>query len=170
MRKSHDFIMLIGLAGSGKSTWRNTFVKNFPNFQTFSTDDKIDAWGNDNNMNYSQAWKAISESTDPEISMKHFEEEMFLGIKEALEQRKNVIIDRTNMSVKTRKKFLDMVPKIYNRTAIVFNIPTDELQKRLKKREEETGKSIPSFVLASMSKAYQEPTSEEFDKIIFIES
>jgi predicted kinase len=80
-----------------------------------------------------------------------------------------VVIDRTNMTAKGRKKYLDMVPKNYKKIAVVFNIPDDELQRRLKTRADETGKTIPSFVLENMLKSYQEPTLEEFDKIIFIE-
>jgi hypothetical protein len=43
--------------------------------------------------------------------------------------------------------------------------------RRLKKREAETGKVIPPFVIANMAKSYETPTKEEFPNgIKFIKS
>jgi predicted kinase len=170
IKKTHDIIIYCGLPGSGKSTHKNNFLKNFPEFISFSTDDMIEEWGVANGKNYSEAFKILTEKTDdPEAaSLKNFEKKMFQDLITNIELGNSIIVDRTNMNKKSRKKFLDLVPSNYKKTAIVFNISDDELQRRLKKREEETGKHIPDFVIESMKKSYEEPTSDEFDKIIFV--
>jgi len=167
------FIMLIGLPGSGKSTYiKNSISLEYPDKEFFiaSTDNKIEEWALKNNMNYTQAWQSISESKDENLSMKTFEKKMFEEMKNAILENKDIIVDRTNMSSKVRKKFLELIPKSYSKIAVVFKISSEELNNRLKKREQETGKHIPDFVMSSMSKSYEEPTKEEFDKIIFVEN
>ena len=44
----------------------------------------------------------------------------------------------------------------------------EELKNRLKKRELETGKSIPEDVISRMARKYNPPSKEEFDNIITI--
>ncbi len=164
-------IILCGVPCSGKSTYREKFLKNFPKFISFSTDDMIEEWASKNNTNYSEAFGFLTKKTDDETqpTLKKFEKEMFSNFEKALSENKSIIVDRTNMNVKSRKRFLDLVPKHYSKTAIVFQVPIEELNKRLKKREEETGKHIPEYVITSMLNSYEEPTLEEFDKIIFEE-
>ncbi len=54
---------------------------------------------------------------------------------------------------------------------MVFDVPDQEIFKRLKDRMEKTGKYIPSKVIDDMASRYQTPTKEEgFDKIIRVSS
>lgn len=70
------------------------------------------------------------------------------------------------MSIKSRKKFLSKLSSDYVTKAIIFNIDDTELNTRLSKRYEETGKLIPKYVLTMMKDSYEEPTKDEFDEII----
>lgn len=169
-----EIIMLIGLPGSGKSTWTNDWLMItessdiFIQYEVIGTDKLIDEWAAEKGITYSEAFKALSDKSDNSPSLKTFEKQMFARFEECMEQGISVIIDRTNMSTKSRQKFLSKVPADYNKLAIVFEIEEEELKKRLKKRQEETGKGIPAFVIANMRNAYEAPTSDEFDSIRYV--
>ena len=49
---------------------------------------------------------------------------------------------------------------------MVFNVPRDVLDIRLKTRAEATGKHIPAAVVDSMIASYQEPIIGEFDSVL----
>ena len=79
----------------------------------------------------------------------------------------SVVIDRTNLTVKSRKKLLDIINKSaysYKKIAIVLECDPDVLEQRLNSRP---GKSIPSHAINNMRKTFQKPTKEEgFDDIV----
>lgn len=150
-------IMLIGLPGSGKST----FIKNLLSkakmgeaWRVLSTDDILEEWGKERGMSYNEAFQ--------KINFKSVKNEMFRRFKEALENGENIIFDQTNMSVKSRAEKLKELPEDYAREAVVFSLTDAELNRRLKKREAETGKVIPPFVIANMAKSYEAPSKDEF--------
>ena len=88
-------------------------------------------------------------------------------IKKAVKKGKNIIVDCTNMKRSDRVTVLEMVSEDYKKIAVVFNVPPDELKKRLKKRERETGKYIPDEAIEKMRGYYIPPSkSEGFNKII----
>jgi len=59
----------------------------------------------------------------------------------------------------------------YDFEAVVFDIPEEEHQRRLLKREEETGKSIPQKVIEDMRKRFEYPKKEErFSKVTIIKN
>lgn len=151
-------IMLIGLPGSGKSTWRSQFVASNPDAVVISSDDLIEEYGKAHNQTYSEAWK--------NVDMKAIDKEIRDRYKKAIEENKKiVIVDRTNMSAKARAWFLKDLPKNYVKEAQVFNVSDDVLKERLAKREKEEGKAIPPFVISRMKSSFQRPTLEEFDII-----
>ena len=78
-----------------------------------------------------------------------------------------LIVDMTNMTKRSRSFILNKIPDIYTKNAIVFNVPKSELLRRLKKREMETGKSIPLHVVDNFINSYERPTNSEFDNIIY---
>jgi predicted kinase len=150
-----NFYLLVGVPASGKSYWRNT--------QTFngvviSTDDIIERIAAEKGVTYSEAF------TD---AIKLAEKEVLVLAAKAFEEGKDVIWDQTNVTVKTRKKKLDMVPRYYTKIAVFFPTPGEELHKeRLESRK---GKTIPSFVLKNMIGNLEEPTLDEgFNKVIKI--
>jgi predicted kinase len=155
------FISLIGLPGSGKST----FVRNALTAQTIhqgaeilSTDDLIEAWGKEQGMNYSEAFRSCDFST--------FEKQMRANFQTAIAEGRDIVVDRTNLTTKSRRSFLASLPAAYRREARVFQVPEDVLAQRLHERAERTGKFIPPHVVSGMRETYQEPVlSEGFDLI-----
>ena len=149
--------MLIGVPGSGKSTW----VKN----RTWA--DKTTVVSSD---------RFIDE--EAERQGKTYNEVFFDYIKVATKLMENhaltaqangldIIWDQTNTSVKSRKSKLAMLPN-YKKIAVFFKTPDQqELYRRLWSRP---GKDIPDHVIASMIASLAEPTEEEgFDEIWRVE-
>lgn len=155
-----EILILIGLPGSGKSTYRNKIRSESKNYLELSTDDMIDEIAQQQGKTYTEVF--------PSVNMKYLTKRMIESFKEGLEQGRNIIIDRTNMSKKRRKEFLDMVPENYEKVAVVFVIPDNILKQRLKSRADATGKSIPDFVVTNMAKSYESPDKEEFHKIQYV--
>ena len=87
----------------------------------------------------------------------------------AAEDSRTVYVDRTNLSAKARKRFIDFFKQYgYTLKAIVFPQPDEtEWHRRLNSRE---GKTIPQHVLRSMQDSYEMPLlSEGFDEITYME-
>jgi predicted kinase len=152
-----EMVMLVGLPGSGKSTYIAQ-LKKHKNYVVISTDDILEQIAKDSGISYSDAFNSY---------YKESEKKMFIHLRQAINKKQNIIIDQTNMTVGSRSRKLGLVPNSYTKIAVVFSVDSAELQRRLDNREKETGKRIPSSVIKSMREAYQEPTkSEGFAEII----
>ncbi len=151
------FVVMVALPGSGKSTFVNrektseTFV--------FSTDDYIETVAMEQGKTYSEIFKdTIAQA------------EMYMNkaLTSTLSKGNSVIVDRTNLTEKGRRRVLSVVPKDYEKIAIVIVPPETtedwaELSRRLGNRP---GKHIPEHIMQSMIASYKEPSlAEGFDKI-----
>ena len=147
--------MLIGVPGSGKSTW----VKNQEFWMKdciyISTDKYVEEYAYSVGKTYSEAFEeympiAVVRMAD--------------AVNAARDAGKNIIWDQTSTTIATRAKKFRMLPEYYA-IAVVFRIPgSEELQKRLANRP---GKVIPSDVLQSMIDGWEEPTEDEGFKEIW---
>jgi predicted kinase len=146
---------LIGPPASGKSTWVSSNKKNSI---IISRDDIVDK------MRIPYGW-SYAETFNHWEFQKKVNEVLKNNINNALKSGKNIIVDMTNMSKKSRSIILNKVPKEYVKNAVVFNVGKDELIKRLNKRERETGKYVSMDVVDKMIKSYEAPTHNEFDNI-----
>ncbi len=157
-----EYIMLVGFPGSGKSTYIKQLMAEFPekDYVVCSTDDLITAWGEAEGLNYTQAIQ--------KFGTKKSDKAFKIQIKQALNTRRNIIIDRTNLSPNARRKMLSQVPAEYKKMAFVFEVAPEELARRLEKRANETGKVIPERVMAQMKTYYQPPSRSEFDEIKYV--
>jgi predicted kinase len=150
---------LIGPPGVGKSTYINTVLLPSGEYYVASTDNIITKKGVELGLSYDEAFN--------HFNFKAIEKEFKFGIMEAINERKDLIIDRTNMANKARGKMLRMFPKDYIKIAILFDFSNVELLKsRIAKRFTEEGKSISNSLLYRMIKDYSEPILGEFDQII----
>ena len=155
MNKKPKLYMLIGVPGSGKSTW----VKNQEFWMSdciyISTDKYVEEYAYSVGKTYSE----VFEEYMPIAVVR-----MADAVNAAGAAGKNIIWDQTSTTIATRAKKFRMLPEYYA-IAVVFRIPRpEELQKRLANRP---GKVIPSDVLQSMIDGWEEPTEDEGFKEIW---
>lgn len=143
--------MLIGVPGSGKTTW----VKNNKNDAVvLSTDDYIERIAAEQNKTYSEVFKDEIDSANTHMSQE---------LTRAIKNGDDIIWDQTNLTVKSRKGKLSKIPKNYRKVAVYFSVPQD-LRQRLASRP---GKTIPEPVIISMINQLQPPSKEErFDEVV----
>lgn len=158
--------ILIGLPGVGKSTYVNNLrqeykEKNLPfEWEVVSVDQHIEKFAESRNTDYNSVF-SLYIKTASNLFWSDIANKAKLGV--------NMIVDRTNMSRKSRERIIrGLLQNGYEVNAVVFVTPNhEEHQRRLNSRP---GKDIPESVIASMAQNYQEPThAEGFRVITFIE-
>ena len=157
-------MMLIGVPGSGKSTFVDycfndcQFNSHMSGCALISTDYFIENWAKDLDMTYNALFKD---------SIKLAERMMYKTLDLAISRNRGIIWDQTNISKKVRKNKLDKIPKQYYKVAVFFETPHD-LQERLAGR---SGKMIPDDVMKNMINNIEFPSLDEgFDQIITIKA
>ena len=141
-------ILLVGLPGSGKSTYRNKLTSSIV-CSVASSDDYLDFIAERNGMTYNEVFQSFVKEAD-----QHFRAQIAL----ASERRENVIIDRTNLSKKTRANIINALKKTHDITAVVFEISDEDLTINLDSRP---GKTIPLDIVNRMKYTYTVPELSE---------
>lgn len=158
-------VTLVGPPCSGKST----YIQHQRGFTIISRDDTLMEYGKLKypDLNYSELFKALS--TEDHEAVDKLVSEKFM---EATKNRENIIIDMTNMSPKSRRKwsqgYKNIVSKEYWKQSVVFYTGFNTLLDRNDRRFEETGKNIPYKVFTSMCKNFKLPRYDEFDEIEYV--
>lgn len=145
--------VLVGVPGSGKSTWASN-QEWATDCAYVSTDVIVEKFAAEQNKTYSEVFeKFMPTAVDLMV------DQVLL----AKLQNKDIIWDQTSTTVLSRKKKFRMLPT-YRHIAIVFKTPNEnELMKRLANRP---GKTIPWNVVSDMIKNFEMPTIEEgYDEI-----
>jgi predicted kinase len=154
-----ELVVLVGPPCSGKST----FIKDckFRNHVIISRDDILINYKEEyKHLKYSEIYKTLSEDDH-----KNIDKLVLQKYQEAIRNNENIIIDMTNSSSKSRRKW--STPKHYNRKAFVFYNSYDELIKRNSIRKEQ-GKDISNKTFINMFKSFTTPLYDEFDEIEYI--
>lgn len=150
-------IMLIGLPGSGKSTFRKKVVSEGYKPMIASSDDLIDMAAKLNRKTYDQVFAEAIDSAN---------KAMYELVMVATQNDYDIIWDQTNLNRKARAKKLIMIPDHYRKIAVFFKTP-DDLDARLANRQKTEGKSVPDKILLSMTAALEYPALDEgFDRIM----
>jgi predicted kinase len=140
--------VLVGVPGSGKSTW----IKSQDwalGLTVVSTDNFVEAYAKEQGKTYSEVFVDYM-PTAVDLMVK--------AVVHAREHGHDIIWDQTSTTVKSRKKKFNMLPD-YEHIAVVFKTPEHtELMRRLMSRP---GKDIPDDVVASMIASWEDPTEEE---------
>lgn len=144
---------LIGVPGSGKSTWINQ-QDWAGNCVIASTDNHVEAHALQTNSTYSDVFKEF---------MPRAVDLMAADVVSAREKGLDVIWDQTSTTRASRARKFRMLPE-YQHIAVIFATPdTNELKRRLNNRP---GKNIPWNVVSGMINNFEMPTLEEgFEEI-----
>jgi len=146
--------MLVGVPGSGKSTWISN--QNWTGDCTIVSsdrfiDDEAARLGKTYNDIFNDYVKIATKLMENHVAV-------------AQANNLNIIWDQTNVSAKSRAKKLAMLPN-YEKIAVVFKTPDEaELTRRLASRP---GKSIPDIAMRSMIDNFEMPTEDEGFKEIW---
>jgi predicted kinase len=149
--------MLVGVPGSGKSTWldqqgfgRDTAI--------ISTDQHIDAEAARQGRTYSEVFKGF---------VKRATSIMNADLAIAIKDGDDICWDQTNVTSKSRAAKLASVPNTYRKVAVFFPTPEPkELERRLASRP---GKHIPWNILQGMASQLEIPTEDEgFDEVVVV--
>lgn len=149
------FYLMVGLPGSGKSTYWNTLSKQSDDIAYLSTDEYVQVRADAEEKTYDDMWAdLIGEAT--EFVHKSF--------RELVKDGADIVWDQTNLGVKKRKRVLSQVPQAYRKVAVVVSCDESVRQRRLLQRP---GKTIPPHVDKSMMDSFVMPTLDEgFDEIV----
>jgi predicted kinase len=148
---------LIGVPGSGKSTWisNQDWAVDIP---VVSTDNFVEAYAKEQGKTYSEV----------------FEEYMPIAVRlmanQALICQANgldVIWDQTSTTVVSRTRKFNTLPD-YEHIAIVFKVP--ELPELMRRLDSRPGKVVPFNVVESMIQNFEPPSEEEGFKQIWFAS
>ena len=148
---------LIGIPGSGKTTW----VKN-------------QDWANDCVYVSTDIWIEIEAQKQDKTYSEVFEDYMPKAVNimsaqvvDARDQERDIVWDQTSTTIASRMRKFNMLPN-YEHIAVVFRCPdADELIRRLNSRP---GKVIPLDVVESMVHNFEIPSEEEgFKEIWFVD-
>lgn len=146
--------LVVGLPGSGKSTYAKNFIKAYQDPIEYLSSDEL------------RAVFGTSEE-DQSVTPKVFN---FIKEKvdEYLKNGKNVLIDATNINRKDRKSYIETADK-YNarKVAIVFNVPKETLIQRNIERGNKGGRNVPEWVIDKMLSKYEPPTESEGFNVIY---
>jgi len=158
--KKPFFFMLVGLPGSGKSYTAQRLVERWSKesrspMMHLSSDAYIEAAAKRQGLTYNEVFaSAISKATF-----------IFLErCKHLLSQGADMVIDKTNLTIESRAKLLEMVPKHYQKIAVVVEVHEDLRRARMEARLD---KLIPAEADIGMRARYVPPTEAEgFDLVI----
>lgn len=150
--------ILVGVPGSGKSTWISQAPVDWNNTIVASTDNYVEQEAKRQGKTYSEVFNDVMPD-----AVKH----MANTVIDAVNNNQDIIWDQTSTTKHTRAKKLRMLPNNYETIAVVFPTPDKkELSSRLSSRP---GKTIPDEVITNMILKWEEPDmSEGFHSIIRI--
>jgi predicted kinase len=149
--------ILVGVPGSGKSTWHRIKYGDYAT-NVASTDKIIEDVASDYGMTYNEGFKEL---------IGFAEKTMWRQITSYQMRGLDFIIDRTNLSAKSRAKFIQKLKlHRYEIECVVFQTPEPEEWKR--RLDSRPGKTIPQEALDRMVDSYEMPLmSEGFTRITY---
>ena len=150
-------ILLIGLPLSGKSTFYNKHLSNMNNILISRDEIILSEFGS---RNYDLAYDVLGES---KLIDKKLKSELLRLSKE----KRNVVIDMTNLTIKGRWNHIAKFPKHFKCAVIFDELSDGEYIKRNDIRQKKENKTISMDVINHMRESYvMVKLDEGFDYII----
>lgn len=156
-----ELILLVGIPGVGKSTWIQNHIAKFPekDYIIISSDDEVEKLAIKLGLTYNTGFRKVIGQATSIWKQK---------LRNAITNRKNIIVDMTNLIEKRRRNILNQA-KGYKAKAVVWSLTDAEWSKRFNQRKNETGKHIPLHDIKRMANQFSMPTKAEgFEKITII--
>lgn len=162
------FILLCGPSGSGKSTLRkNILAGQYPELlpsdtaRVISRDDVLEDYAAAHDLTYQEAYEQYADKGAEIIAAR---------LTDAFDRCENVICDGTHLGTNDRRALMAKTPAGYLKIAAYLPVRPEEIRARVAKRNEETNKFIPGFVLdAQLAKFTLPRLHEGFDAIATID-
>lgn len=153
MPQHPSYIVLVGLPGSGKTTFRNLKPLELE-LVVLSLDDEIERYAKQKGTTYTEVFSSYIETAKDIVQTARMK---------ALLGNKNIIHDATHLTLASRSRSIFDVPDYYQKLAMVCSVDEKERQLRLLNRP---GKIIPVEVDDRMRASFIHPTIEEgFDGV-----
>jgi len=151
---NNTLYITVGLPGSGKSTYAKNFIKD-KDVEYLSSDSLRAVYGKDE-----------TDQSVTSIVFGHIKRK----VDEFLKDGKNVLVDATSVNRKERSDYINTAKKYGAKVvAIVFKMDRQGLIDRNKKRGEQGGREVPTFVIDKMLAKFVEPSYDEgIDVIIYV--
>ena len=153
-----DFVMLIGVPGSGKTTYG---LATFPDHVYLNTDSLIASVSHNTEKEYSEVFDALVyaavDMVEAQLEMASYSEE-------------DIVLDQTNLTKAIRARRLNLLynKDKYHKIAIYFDTPEELATLRLTKRAQ-SGIVIPQDFVEFSKSAIEPPSLDEgFDQIVII--
>lgn len=152
-KRDLDAVFLIGISGSGKSTYLSKHSE-FSDFSIVSVD----------NFFYSK--KMGYDSVDYKKNIKKAHDQSLKDLLEAVQKRKNILVDMTNLTKEQRLNKLTKIPTTqYNHKAVVFLVGEKQIKENLKKRDH---KKLSESLIDHQMTQFELPNYDEFDEITYV--
>ena len=147
MNPEQKIILLVGLPGSGKSTFGNELLKEHPEYVLLSSDAIRAEIGTGEN----------DQSVTPQVFVKLKER-----LKTFVSDNKTVIVDATNINIQDRKFYVDLAKQAKIKImAYVFVCDKQTLLIRNIISGNAGDRNVPEFVIDKMLKKYEMPSLNE---------
>jgi predicted kinase len=151
---NNTIYIAVGLPGSGKSTYAKNFIKD-KDIEYLSSDELRAVYG-----------KSEEDQTVTPLVFGHIKRK----VDEFLKDGKNVLVDATSVNRRERADYINAAKKYGAKVvALVFKMDRQGLIDRNKKRGEQGGREVPTFVIDKMLAKFEEPsTNEGIDEVIYV--
>lgn len=159
-----EFYLMVGLAGSGKSTIAKEIEyaihMSSPKYDEYGRADKIVLISSDDIRE-----EILGDVNDQSQNDKVFSH-VHKMIKQAVKDYNHIIVDATNLTIKNRRALLNCLDdkKDYHKIAYIVNTPIAKCKENNSKRD----RKVPEYVIDNQAKKFEIPFANEGFNSIFL--